>query len=52
MFKNLGFVFIEIMYKSWKMPNRELADIVLMELKNDNYRQEIGVDKKQLRSGF
>ncbi len=31
-FKNLGFVVREIMYKSWPMPNGELADMVLMEL--------------------
>ncbi|NEO51902.1 MAG: GNAT family N-acetyltransferase [Okeania sp. SIO3B5] len=36
MFKNLDFVVREIMYKSWPMPNGELADMVLMELKNDN----------------
>ncbi|WP_287273770.1 MULTISPECIES: hypothetical protein [unclassified Okeania] len=36
MFKNLGFVVREIMYKSWPMPNGELADMVLMELKNDS----------------
>lgn len=34
MFKKLGFVVREIMYKSWSMPNGELADIVLMELTN------------------
>lgn len=31
MCKNLGFVEKEIMYKSWEMPNGELADLVLME---------------------
>lgn len=34
MFKNLGFVVRETMYKSWAMPNGKLADMVLMELKN------------------
>ncbi|NES79809.1 MULTISPECIES: GNAT family N-acetyltransferase [unclassified Okeania] len=32
MFKNLGFVVTEIMYKSWPMPNGDLADMVFMEL--------------------
>ncbi|NEP57086.1 MAG: GNAT family N-acetyltransferase [Symploca sp. SIO2G7] len=32
LFKNLGFVVTETMYKSWPMPNGELADMVLMEL--------------------
>ena len=27
MFKNLGFVVTEIMYKSWPMPNGDLADV-------------------------
>ncbi|MDY7003717.1 MAG: GNAT family protein [Cyanobacteriota bacterium] len=34
--KNLGFVVREIMYKSWPMPNGDLADLVLMELKHDS----------------
>ena len=34
LFKKLGFVIIEIMYKSWPMPNGDLADMVLMELTN------------------
>ncbi|MGB3513903.1 MAG: GNAT family N-acetyltransferase [Microcoleaceae cyanobacterium] len=34
MVKNLGFVVREIMYKSWSMPNGELADMAWMELKN------------------
>ncbi len=34
MCKNLGFVVRETMYKSWAMPNGKLADMVLMELKN------------------
>lgn len=34
MCKNLGFIVRETMYKSWAMPNGELADMVLMELKN------------------
>lgn len=34
MFKNIGFVVREIMYKSWPMPNGDLVDMVLMELKN------------------
>ncbi|NEQ72803.1 MAG: GNAT family N-acetyltransferase [Okeania sp. SIO2C9] len=38
MVKNLGFVVREIMYKSWPMPNGELADMVLMELKNDSIK--------------
>ena len=32
MVKNLGFVVTEIKYKSWQMPNGELADMVFMEL--------------------
>ena len=36
MVKNLGFAVREIMYKSWPMPNGDLADMVLMELKNDS----------------
>ncbi|MEB3340176.1 GNAT family N-acetyltransferase [Okeania sp.] len=35
-FKNLGFLVREVMYKSWPMPNGELADMVLMELINDS----------------
>lgn len=31
MFKNLGFVEKEIMYKSWEMPNGELVDMIFME---------------------
>ncbi len=34
MCKHLGFVVRETMYKSWAMPNGKLADMVLMELKN------------------
>ncbi|GGA16762.1 hypothetical protein CYANOKiyG1_30880 [Okeania sp. KiyG1] len=40
MFKNLGFVVREIMYKSWPMPNGDLADMVLMELKNDSITRQ------------
>ncbi|NES02528.1 MAG: GNAT family N-acetyltransferase [Okeania sp. SIO2F4] len=31
LFKNLGFVVTEIMYKSWPMPNGDLADMVLVK---------------------
>ena len=34
MFKSLGFVEREILYKSWPMPNGELADMILMEVTN------------------
>ncbi|NER01583.1 MAG: GNAT family N-acetyltransferase [Okeania sp. SIO3C4] len=40
MFKKLGFVVREIMYKSWPMPNGELADMVLMELTNDSITRQ------------
>ncbi|MDJ0556336.1 MAG: hypothetical protein QNJ68_18235 [Microcoleaceae cyanobacterium MO_207.B10] len=36
MFKNLDFVVREIMYKSWRMPNGKLADMVLMEFTNNS----------------
>ena len=32
--RKLGFVVREIMYKSWQMPNGDLADMLWMELKN------------------
>lgn len=36
-FKNLGFVTREIMYKSWPMPNGELADMVFMEVTSQTW---------------
>ncbi|MEM8722693.1 MAG: GNAT family N-acetyltransferase [Cyanobacteria bacterium P01_G01_bin.39] len=36
MCKNLGFIVKEIMYKSWTMPNGELADMILMEIHSSN----------------
>ncbi len=32
MVKNIGFVVTEVKYKSWPMPNGDLADMVFMEL--------------------
>ncbi|MEO1429454.1 MAG: GNAT family N-acetyltransferase [Cyanobacteria bacterium J06633_8] len=37
MCKNLGFIVSEIMYKSWPMPNGELADMVFMEVTSQTW---------------
>lgn len=39
LFKNLGFLTREIMYKSWPMPNGELADMVLMEVTSQTWNE-------------